>query len=149
MDWLNEFYGKTIGIDTAPIIYFIERGVYFRIMRSFFEKLLEGHFRAITSAITLLEVLVQPYRYENNHLLEEYKEILLYADNLSIVPVSIEIADKAAELRARYKVRTPDAIQVATAIHGEASIFLTNDKTLKKIQEIKVIILFDMKRSMI
>lgn len=114
-------------------------------MRSFFERLLEGHFRAITSTITLLEVLVQPYRYENNHLLEEYKEILLYADSLSIVPVSNEIADKAAELRAKYRVRTPDAIQVATAIHGEASIFLTNDKTLKKIREIEVVTLLDMK----
>ena len=145
MDWLNEFYGRTIGIDTAPIIYFIEKGIYFKIMRSFFERLLEGHFRAITSTITLLEVLVQPYRYENNHLLEEYREILLYADSLSIVPVSNEIADKAAELRARYRVRTPDAIQVATAIQGEASMFLTNDKTLKKIREIDVITLLDMK----
>ncbi|MBU7046887.1 MAG: PIN domain-containing protein [Theionarchaea archaeon] len=134
-----------MGIDTAPIIYFIEKGIYFKIMRSFFERLLEGHFRAITSTITLLEVLVQPYRYENNHLLEEYKEILLYADSLSIVPVSNEIADKAAELRAKYRVRTPDAIQVATAIHGEASIFLTNDKTLKKIREIEVVTLLDMK----
>ncbi len=145
MDWLNEFYGRTIGIDTAPIIYFIEKGIYFKIMRSFFERLLEGHFRAITSTITLLEVLVQPYRYENNHLLEEYREILLYADSLSIVPVSNEIADKAAELRARYRVRTPDAIQVATAIQGKASMFLTNDKTLKKIREIDVITLLDMK----
>ena len=145
MDWLNKFHSKTIGVDTAPIIYFIEKGIYFKIMRSFFEELLEGHFRAITSVITLLEVLVQPYRYENKHLIEEYKEILLYADNLSIVPVCNEIADKAAELRAKYRVRTPDAIQIATAIHGEASIFLTNDKTLKKIQEIDVITMFDMK----
>lgn len=145
MDWLSRFYGKTIGIDTAPIIYFIEKGIYFKIVRSFFEKLLEGHFRAITSTITLLEVLVQPYRYENKNLLKEYREILLYADNLSIVPVSNEIADKAAELRARYRIRTPDAIQVATAIHGEASLFLTNDKTLKKILEIDVITLFDIK----
>ncbi len=110
----------------------------------FFETLTEGNLRAVTSTITLLEVLVQPYRRGKRDLAEKYREILLYTDNLLTFPVSNGIADKAAKLRAKYRIRTPDAIQVATALHGEASIFLTNDKTLKKIQEIDVVTLFDM-----
>lgn len=95
-----------------------------------------------------MEVLVQPYRCGDKDLAEKYREILLYSDNLLTFPVSNEIADKAAELRAKYKIRTPDAIQVATALHGEASIYLTNDKNLKKIQEIDIITLFDIEESM-
>ena len=143
MDWLNRFYGKIIGLDTAPLIYFMEEGSYFDLVSLFFETLSEGNLRAVTSTITLLEVLVQPYRYGNRDLAEKYREILLYSDNLLTFPVSNEISDKAAELRAKYKIRTPDAIQVATALHGEASIYLTNDKNLKKIQEIDIITLFE------
>lgn len=148
MDWLDRFYGKIIGLDTAPLIYFIEEDSYFDLVSLFFETLSEGNLRAVTSTITLLEVLVQPYRCGDKDLAEKYREILLYSDNLLTFPVSNEIADKAAELRAKYKIRTPDAIQVATALHGEASIYLTNDKNLKKIQEIDIITLFDIEESM-
>ncbi|MBU7029084.1 MAG: PIN domain-containing protein [Theionarchaea archaeon] len=93
--------------------------------------------------MTLLEVLVHPYRCGDKDLAEKYREILLYSDNLSTFPVSNEVADKSAELRAKYRIRTPDAIQIATALHGEASTFLTNDKNLKKVEEIDIITLFD------
>jgi len=133
MDWLDRFYGKIIGLDTAPIIYFIEEESYFDLVSLFFETLPEGNLRAVISTITLLEVLVQPYRCGKRDLAEKYREILLYTDNSLTFPVSNGIADKTAELRAKYRIRTPDAIQVATALHGEASIFLTEE--IKKIDE--------------
>lgn len=101
MAWLNRFYGKIIGLDTAPLIYFIEEGSYFDLVSLFFETLSEGNLRAVTSTITLLEVLVQPYRCGDKDLAEKYREILLYSDNLLTFPVSNEISDKAAELRYR------------------------------------------------
>ena len=106
----------------------------------------ERQLKTITSIITLLEVLVQPYHHEDEILAGKYKEILLHSDNLLIVPVSSAIADKAAELRARYGIRTPDAIQIATALQGGSSIFLTNDRNLKKIHEIEIITLYDIEK---
>jgi predicted nucleic acid-binding protein len=147
MGWLEDMYGKVIGLDTAPIIYFVEERSHFGIVQPFFEALSRGYFRAITSIITLLEVLVQPYHHEDSNLAEKYKEILLHSDNLFIVPVSSEIADKAAEFRARYGIRTPDAIQIATALQGGSSIFMTNSRSLKKIQEIEVITLCDIEKA--
>ena len=143
MDWLDRLYGRITGLDTAPIIYFIEEGTYFDVVNLFFEALSKGKLKAVTSTITLLEVLVHPYRCGDKDLAEKYREILLYSDNLSTFPVSNEVADKSAELRAKYRIRTPDAIQIATALHGEASTFLTNDKNLKKVEEIDIITLFD------
>ena len=104
MDWVKMLYGKVIGLDTAPIIYFIEEGSYFDVVTPFFEALSKGNLRAVTSTITLLEVLVQPYRCGNKDLVEKYREILLYSDNLLTFPVSNENADKAAELRAKYGI---------------------------------------------
>ncbi|WP_404987325.1 type II toxin-antitoxin system VapC family toxin [Candidatus Hadarchaeum sp.] len=51
------------------------------------------------------------------------------------------IAERAADLRARYGLRTPDALQVATALHAGATAFLTNDARLKAVRELEVVLL--------
>jgi len=51
------------------------------------------------------------------------------------------IAEVAAALRARHNIRTPDAIQLATAIRAGASWFLTNDAELANLPEIYVVVL--------
>ncbi|MBI4401520.1 MAG: PIN domain-containing protein, partial [Nitrospirae bacterium] len=63
---------------------------------------------------------------------------------LSWAPVTIEVADRAAELRARYRLSTPDAIHVATAINGAATGFIGNDKGIKEVREIECVILDDL-----
>jgi predicted nucleic acid-binding protein len=59
-------------------------------------------------------------------------------------PVSLAIADSAARLRARYNLRTPDALHVATAINAGCQAFLTNDNTLKRVTELSILILDDL-----
>ena len=82
MEWVDRLQGEVIGLDTAPIIYLIEEHpIYLEPMRYFFEALERGSFRAITSTVTLLEVLVQPLRENNVSLAEEYRDILLNASN--------------------------------------------------------------------
>jgi predicted nucleic acid-binding protein len=49
----------------------------------------------------------------------------------------------ASRLRAKYPIRTPDAIQIAVGILYHASFFLTNDPNLRKVSEIKVLVLDD------
>jgi len=56
--------------------------------------------------------------------------------------INAQISETAAELRAKYSfIRTPDAIQIATAINTEADFFITNDKKLKGLSEIKSLVL--------
>lgn len=50
--------------------------------------------------------------------------------------MTLDIADSAAELRARYALSTPDAIHIATAISGGATGFIGNDKGLKRVREL-------------
>ena len=91
--------------------------------------------------MTLLKVLVQPLRTGNTGLAEQYRGSLLHQDRLSVVSVSPEIAELSAQLRANYSLRTPDSIQLATAIRGGVSSFLTNDRRLAVVPHLKILVL--------
>ena len=138
MGWIDDLQGKTVGLDTAPLIYFIEENpAYLETVRFFFEAMDRGDFLVVTSTVTLLEVLVHPFRSNNRKLAAEYRDILLNS-KLTILEVSTSIAEQAAQLRAAHNIRTPDAIQVSAALSAGASHFLTNDIRLPEIPSIQI-----------
>jgi len=136
--WIDDLQGKTVRFDTAPLIYFIEENpAYIETVRFFFEAMDRGDFLVVTSTVTLLEVLVHPFRSNNRKLAAEYRDILLNS-KLTILEVSTSIAEQAAQLRAAHNIRTPDAIQVSAALSAGASHFLTNDIRLPEIPSIQI-----------
>lgn len=146
MEWIAALQGKVVGLDTAPLIYFIEENpTYLEMVRLFFEAMDRGEFSVVTSVVTLLEVLVHPFRNGDTQLVRQYRDILLNAEGLTTILLSQDIAEEAARLRAAHNVRTPDAIQIATAIHEGASCFLTNDTRLPSLPGLKVLVLDELK----
>lgn len=142
MEWIERLRGSTVGLDTAPLIYYIEEHpTYLAGIKPFFEAADRGDFRVVTSFVTLIEVLVHPLREGRPELAEEYRNILLQSPALTAIPLDEGIAEEAAGLRARHNLRTPDAIQLATAIRSGASWFLTNDAELADLPEISVLVL--------
>jgi predicted nucleic acid-binding protein len=147
MEWLKPLYGTVVGLDTAPLIYFIEKHpTYLPLLLPFFEALDRGDIQVVTSTLTLTEVLVHPYRDGNRALAEQYFQTLLNARNLRTVPLSPAIAVEAARIRAAYQLKTPDAIQLATAKEGGATAFLTNDAGLAGIPGLRLVVLEQVKR---
>lgn len=145
MGWLDSLRGTTVGLDTAPLLYFIgKHPLYLDLVRAFFQAVDRGEVAVVTSTITLAEVLVYPLRKGNVELVQRYRDILLYSPGIATLPVSPHIAEKAAQLRASYGFRTPDAIHVATAIFAGAQAFLTNDKRLAKPLGVRVLVLDDL-----
>jgi predicted nucleic acid-binding protein len=139
--FLSKLSKKVVALDTAPLIYFIERHpVYYPLVKPFFEALAQGKVTAITSTVTLVETMTHPLRNHQPELAHTYQQILLNADNLQVVALSPAIAIRAAQLRAEQNWRTPDAIQLATALEGHASFFLTNDHNLQKFTGLQVIL---------
>lgn len=131
MEWVDALRGSVVGVDTAPLIYFIEENPrYLPHLRAFFDAVDKGHLRVVTSILTLTEVLIHPLRQGNSQLADHYRRILLHANNVKTLPVSAPIAEEAARLRAAHNLRTPDSIQIATAINAGATSFLTNDTQL-------------------
>lgn len=132
MGVIAHFNNQVIGIDTAPLIYFIERHPnYLPFVKPFFVALANQQFRVVTSTVTLLEVLIHPLRKSRPDLMTDYRDILLNSEQILTVPVSAEIAERAATIRSQYNFRTPDAIQLATALEHGASHFVTNDLKLR------------------
>lgn len=139
MEWINDLQGKTVGLDTAPLIYFIEENPnYIEAVHLFFEGMDRGNFLVVTSTVTLLEVLVHPLRNNNRELATEYRDILLNS-RLMTLEVSNAIAEQAAGLRAAHNIRTPDAIQISAALNAGATHFLTNDIRLPEIPSIQIL----------
>jgi predicted nucleic acid-binding protein len=139
VEWVNDLQGKTVGLDTAPLIYFIEENpTYLEAAKLFFEAMDRGDFTVVTSTVTLLEVLVHPLRSNNVALATEYRDILLNS-KLMMLEVSSAIAEQAAQLRAAHDIRTPDAIQLSAALHAGATHFLTNDVRLPEIASIQIL----------
>lgn len=143
MEWLRKLHGTTVGLDTAPLIYFIERHPEFLplVRPPFFKAVEIGEVQVVTSTLTLAEVLVYPYKYGNRSLAQQYSNILLHSRNLRTIPVSAEIAIEASRLRAAYRLKTPDSIQIATARTANATAFLTNDEGLAPVSGLQIITL--------
>ena len=142
MEWLVQLHGYIVGLDTAPLIYFIEENRnYLEVADAFFEAMFRREFRVVTSVVTLAEVLVYPLRQGNTILAQQYRDILFDSQGFTTIQVDPNIAEIAAQLRANYNLRTPDAIQMATAISAGASFFLTNDARLPSLPELSVLVL--------
>jgi predicted nucleic acid-binding protein len=132
MGWVEQLEGHTIALDTSPLISFIaQEAPYADLLQPLFTAISQGKIQAVTSTVTLIEVLVRPLREKNSELAAQYQDILTHSANLTMYPLSEEIARAAAELRATLNLRTPDAIQVATARVSGADTFITNDVKLR------------------
>ena len=135
---------KIIGLDTAPFIYYIEDVTPYADLLDPVYTLLESHtLRAITSTVTFAEILTKPFIDKNFSLADEIKFTLKSFSSLSVSLIDEKLAEAAALIRARYMIRLPDALQVAAAIQGEATLFLTNDKRVKRLDALQVLVLSD------
>ena len=136
---------QVVGLDTMPFIYSLEaRKPYIPFLKSIFYYIEKGLAKGVTSVITLIEILVKPIKDQNLKAVRNYKFVLNNFPNLKMVNIDTNVAEKGAELRALYGIRTPDALQVASAIENQATIFLSNDYNLKKIKEIEIVLLKQM-----
>jgi len=91
------------------------------------------------SRLSVLECLVNPLRTQENHIIEQYRSFFARQD-LIIIDLLPEIVERALWLRVNYNLRTPDALQAASALelpYGD-SFFITGDKTFKRVSELNV-----------
>jgi predicted nucleic acid-binding protein len=134
-----------LAFDTVSIIYFIEKHpTYIVRMRDILSRVDAGKIQGMVSTIALAEVLVHPAKKGDQALARQYERLLTKSKNMHLISVDTDVARNTAELRAEYSLKTPDALHVAAAIHGGADAFLTNDRGLRRITAIDVLILEDL-----
>ena len=133
---------RRIALDTSIFIYQLEANVrYLALTNHIFSWLEQPGSSSITSAITMTEVLVQPYRALDEQRVDEFFALLSTYPNLEWIAPDLQIADRAAQIRARHRLKTPDALQAATAVQARATGLITNDPVFERVDEFDTLVL--------
>jgi predicted nucleic acid-binding protein len=133
---------RRIALDTSIFIYHLQPNPkYLAYTDLIFSWLERPESRATTSAITMTELLVWPYREGDEQLANDFYGLLSTHPNLEWIAPDLEIAELAARIRALHLLRTPDAIQAATAVDSQATGLITNDAIFERVEEFQTLVL--------
>jgi predicted nucleic acid-binding protein len=133
---------RRIALDTSVFIYQLEANArYLARTDQIFTWIERPGGKAVTSTITMTELLVQPYRLVDQQQADEFYVLLSTYPNLEWIAPNLEIADRAAKLRAVHGLRTPDALQAATAVHAGATGLVTNDPVFERVNDFETLLL--------
>ncbi len=134
MGRISSELGERVYLDTNIIIYAVEGFAdYADQIHALLEAMDTGEIVAITSELTLAETLVKPLKDQSLAIQQAYRTFLTPTIALEVIPISREILEDAAQLRASSKLKLPDAIQLATAFRKHCDSFLTNDDNFKSL----------------
>ena len=133
---------RRIALDTSVFIYQLEANPrYVGLTDPIFSWLERPSHAAVTSTIATSELLVQPYRDFGEQRAAEFYALLATYPNLEWIAPNLEIADIAARIRAAHRMRTPDAVQAATAVHGQVTGLVTNDPVFTRVEAFETLLL--------
>ena len=130
---------RLIYLDTNIFIYAVE-GItaYVSIITRLFERVSAGELLAVTSELTLAEVLVRPMREGRSDVIDAYQRALQSVAGLNVEPVTRTIWIEAAQIRATTNLPLADAIHLATAKTTNCQLFLSNDRRIPAIADLIV-----------
>jgi len=137
---------KRVGLDSSILIYHLEdMEPYANLTEVIFAAIAEGSIRAVLSTISATELLVQPFAEGQKDRIAAFEQFLFSLLNTDLIPTSYPIAKEAARLRSKFRIRTPDALLLATSLIGKADAFVTNDARLRdlKAEGIAILVLDD------
>ncbi len=129
-------------LDACAIIYIIEakEPFYSKVQKTLHYIADEDPDTSIAiSRLSILECLVHPLRQQENSTIEQYRFFFARQD-LQIIELAPEVVEKALWLRVNYSLRTPDALQAASALElaPRGLLFLTGDKSFNRVPELNV-----------
>ena len=133
-----------MGLDSSVLICFVEENpTHIANLDRLFGAIADGRLEAACSAMTLMECLVAPYRSANTALAEQYEAILTGSRGLRLVHVDLDLLRAAAQIRAATRVKTPDALHLASALRAGCTAFVTHDRRLPSIPGLRILQLGD------
>lgn len=141
---LDEFLRRhrRVAIDSCIFIYELEANPrYVALARRVFAWLENPGHSAVTSTVTMTEILTLPYQGADEARVDAYFGLLSCYPHLEWIAPDLQIARLAARFRAQSRMRTPDALQAATAVRSGAQGFLSNDKAFRRVEGMETLLL--------
>jgi predicted nucleic acid-binding protein len=124
-------------VDAAPVIYRLER--HPSLAQRFapvFDLLNTGRARFAVTTIAIAEVLAGPFKRGDEALAQRYRTVL---ESWRVVELNADLAEDAARLRGPFKLKLPDAIQVASALAINADALVTHDRDFSRVSALRII----------
>ncbi len=121
---------EVLGLDTNCLIYLLEGQSPRR--QALMERVMSPRRRSIVSTLAVAELLVARFRLTAEHAAEA-RAAIEGLPGIDIVAVGLEVASRAAAIRAATGLKLPDAVHLATALELGAAGFLTNDAALARV----------------
>jgi predicted nucleic acid-binding protein len=87
-----------------------------------------GRNSGLISMVTVTEVLVGPARSGDRELYAEIVEFLTQLPGLRLQEIDFRVAERAATLRARFRLRAADALIIATGLAAGVGRIVSNDR---------------------
>ena len=132
--------GGPVAFDTSVFIYYIEENLRFLpVVEPLFQAASAGTAQIVTSAITLLELLVLPFQKGDTRLAAKYEDLLTRSRGIRLVDLDYSQLRAAAYLRASHRIRTMDAMQLSAALASGCTTFVTNDLKIPAIPGLSVV----------
>lgn len=129
--------GATVLVDTAPWIYLLQdHPVFAPRFAGLFEAAESGRLQLALSTVTLAEVLTGPYQAGQMALAKRYEAAL---STYRLVHPSPALAALAAQLRVQYRLKLPDAVQLASALDIGAAALVSHDRDFSRVQGLPVL----------
>ena len=126
---------KKVGLDSSILIYHLEDlEPYANLTENIFSMVAEGSLSAVLSTVSVTELLVQPFAAGQKDRIAAMERFLFSLPNTEIKSPDYPIAREAARLRSQYRIRTPDALLIATSMNEKADAFITNDADLRALR---------------
>jgi predicted nucleic acid-binding protein len=114
-------------LDSCVVIYYVEQHPL--LFPRIDERMNDAKTRIVVSDLTRLECLVQPLRQSDAVRLKQFRRFFDSSD-LIVLGCLASVFNLATELRARHRLKTPDALHLAAAIQAGCEEFWTNDHRL-------------------
>lgn len=132
---------ERLSVDTNFFILLIEGNQKeSALAKKLFERIFkEEDLKLSSSSLSITECLVAPIRDKANNIVKAFELLFAQRDVLEFFDFNTETARIAAGVRAKYNISTPDAIHIACAINSRSGAFVSEDKKLRKVKEIKVL----------
>lgn len=131
--------GATVLIDTSPLIYLFEGHPLAAPFEPIFAAVEAGRIQALTTPVTLAELVAGPLKAGKEALAERYRQALCAGRGWSLREIDADIALLAARLRLHHRLRLPDAIQAAVAVHEGCHALVTHDRDFRGLSDLLVL----------
>ena len=130
-----------IYLDTSPVIYAVEKiPPYAELLQPLWLLAASGKVQLVGSELLILETLVKPIQLGDQELITAFQNFLA-SQEMTLLPISSRILEKATQYRAKLGIKTPDAIHIATARLAKCDLCVTNDKAFTRVPNLNVTVL--------